>query len=49
MSNIEEKVKAIIVEQLDLDVDPSELNNNASFVDDLGAEKSRPFSRPLTT
>jgi len=38
MSNIEEKVKAIIVEQLDLDVDPSELNNNASFVDDLGAD-----------
>ncbi len=38
MSNIEEKVKAIIVEQLDLDVDPSELNDNASFVDDLGAD-----------
>ncbi len=38
MSTIEEKVKAIIVEQLDLDVDPSELNNNASFVDDLGAD-----------
>ncbi len=38
MSTIEEKVKAIIVEQLDLDVDPSELNDNASFVDDLGAD-----------
>jgi acyl carrier protein len=38
MSNIEEKVKAIIVEQLDLDVEPSELSNNASFVDDLGAD-----------
>ncbi len=38
MSNIEEKVKAIIVEQLDLDIDPSELNDNASFVDDLGAD-----------
>lgn len=36
MSNIEERVKKIIVEQLE--VDEAEVNNNASFVDDLGAD-----------
>lgn len=38
MSDIENKVKDIVVEQLDLDVNASELNNSASFVDDLGAD-----------
>ena len=38
MSDIESKVKDIVVEQLDLDVSASELNNSASFVDDLGAD-----------
>ena len=38
MSDIENKVKEIVVEQLDLDVSASELNNSASFVDDLGAD-----------
>lgn len=38
MSDIEKRVKDIIVEQLDLDVDVSELNNGSSFVDDLGAD-----------
>ncbi|KLV11442.1 MULTISPECIES: acyl carrier protein [Photobacterium] len=36
MSNIEERVKKIIVEQLG--VDESEVKNEASFVDDLGAD-----------
>ena len=38
MSDYEKRVKDIIVEQLDLDVDVSELNNSSSFVDDLGAD-----------
>ncbi|MCB1583371.1 MAG: acyl carrier protein [Marinicella sp.] len=38
MSDVESKVKEIVVEQLDLDVDASELSNSASFVDDLGAD-----------
>ncbi len=38
MSDIEKRVKDIIVEQLDLDIDVSELNNGSSFVDDLGAD-----------
>ena len=38
MSDIEKSVKEIIVEQLDLDIDASELNNSSSFVDDLGAD-----------
>ena len=38
MSDIEKRVKDIIVEQLDLDVESSELNNDSSFVDDLGAD-----------
>ena len=38
MSDVENKVKEIVVEQLDLDVDASELSNSASFVDDLGAD-----------
>ncbi len=38
MSDIEKSVKEIIVEQLDLDIEVSELNNSASFVDDLGAD-----------
>ncbi len=36
MSTIEERVKKIIVEQLG--VDESEVKNEASFVDDLGAD-----------
>ena len=36
MANIEERVKAIIVEQLG--VEASEVKNEASFVDDLGAD-----------
>ena len=36
MSNIEEHVKKIIVEQLG--VDEAEVKNEASFVDDLGAD-----------
>ena len=36
MSNIEERVKKIIVEQLG--VDDAEVKNEASFVDDLGAD-----------
>ncbi|MFB6434622.1 MAG: acyl carrier protein [Candidatus Malihini olakiniferum] len=36
MSTIEERVKKIIVEQLG--VKPVEVVNNASFVDDLGAD-----------
>ncbi|EAS65097.1 MULTISPECIES: acyl carrier protein [Photobacterium] len=36
MSNIEERVKKIIVEQLG--VDEAEVKNESSFVDDLGAD-----------
>ncbi|MDP2544930.1 acyl carrier protein [Photobacterium damselae subsp. piscicida] len=36
MSNIEERVKKIIVEQLG--VDESEVKNESSFVDNLGAD-----------
>jgi acyl carrier protein len=36
MSNIEERVKKIIVEQLE--VDEAAVKNNASFVEDLGAD-----------
>lgn len=36
MSNIEERVKKIIVEQLG--VEDSEVKNAAAFVDDLGAD-----------
>jgi acyl carrier protein len=36
MSNIQERVKKIIVEQLG--VDESEVKNESSFVDDLGAD-----------
>ncbi|MGK2889147.1 MAG: acyl carrier protein [Candidatus Malihini olakiniferum] len=36
MSTIEEHVKKIIIEQLG--VKPEEVANNASFVDDLGAD-----------
>nr|2L0Q_A Chain A, Acyl carrier protein [Vibrio harveyi 1DA3] len=36
LSNIEERVKKIIVEQLG--VDEAEVKNEASFVDDLGAD-----------
>ncbi len=36
MSNIEERVKKIIIEQLG--VNESELQSEASFVDDLGAD-----------
>jgi len=38
MSDYEKRVKDIIVEQLDLDIDVSALNNSSSFVDDLGAD-----------
>lgn len=34
----ETKVKEIVIEQLDLDIELSELNNSSSFVDDLGAD-----------
>lgn len=36
MSNIESRVKAIIVEQLGVEID--EVKNEAHFVDDLGAD-----------
>ncbi len=36
MSNIEERVKKIVIEQLNVSED--EVSNNASFVDDLGAD-----------
>ncbi|MGF1713943.1 acyl carrier protein [Photobacterium chitinilyticum] len=36
MSNIEDRVKKIIIEQLG--VDEAEVKNEASFVDDLGAD-----------
>jgi acyl carrier protein len=36
MSTIEERVRKIVVEQLG--VKPEELSNDASFVDDLGAD-----------
>jgi acyl carrier protein len=36
MSNVEERVKKIVVEQLG--VKEEEVNNEASFVDDLGAD-----------
>ncbi len=38
MSDVENKVKEIVVEQLDLDVEVSDLSNSSSFVDDLGAD-----------
>lgn len=36
MSSVEERVKKIVVEQLG--VNEGEVNNNSSFVDDLGAD-----------
>lgn len=36
MSNVEERVKKIVVDQLGVKED--EVTNNASFVDDLGAD-----------
>ena len=36
MSDIEQRVKAIVIEQLG--VDESEVNNESSFIDDLGAD-----------
>jgi len=36
MSDIESRVKAVVAEQLDKDA--SEVNNDSSFVDDLGAD-----------
>ncbi len=36
MSNIEERVKKIVIEQLNVSED--EVSNNSSFVDDLGAD-----------
>lgn len=38
MSNVENKVKEIVIEQLDLDVEVADLSSTASFVDDLGAD-----------
>ena len=35
MSSIEERVKAVVSEQLDVSGD---IDNNASFIDDLGAD-----------
>ncbi|MCK5681560.1 acyl carrier protein [bacterium] len=35
--SVEEKIKEIIAEKLGLD-DASEINNEASFIDDLGAD-----------
>ncbi|CAC9503284.1 Acyl carrier protein [uncultured Gammaproteobacteria bacterium] len=35
MSSIEERVKAVVAEQLDMSGD---IDNNASFIDDLGAD-----------
>jgi acyl carrier protein len=35
MSSIEERVKAVVAEQLDAS---SDIDNNASFIDDLGAD-----------
>ncbi len=35
MSSIEERVKAVVAEQLDASGD---IDNNASFIDDLGAD-----------
>ncbi len=37
MADIESKVKEIIVEQLKVD-DPASVTNEASFIDDLGAD-----------
>ncbi len=42
MSTIEERVKKIIVEQLG--VKQEEVLNNASFVEDLGADSLTPLS-----
>ncbi|PID50562.1 MAG: acyl carrier protein [Proteobacteria bacterium] len=36
MSDIESRVKAIVAEQLGVDLE--EVNNNSSFVEDLGAD-----------
>ena len=36
MSNIEERVKKVVGEQLECDID--KLTNEASFIDDLGAD-----------
>lgn len=36
MSNVEERVKKIVAEQLDVKLD--KVTNDASFVDDLGAD-----------
>ncbi len=36
MSNVEERVKKIVIEQLDVSEDA--VNKSASFVDDLGAD-----------
>ncbi|MCF6262526.1 MAG: acyl carrier protein [Xanthomonadales bacterium] len=36
MSNIEKRVKKIVIEQLNVSED--EVSNNASFIDDLGAD-----------
>lgn len=36
MSNIEARVKKIVIEQLNVSED--EVSNNASFIDDLGAD-----------
>ncbi len=40
MSNVEERVKKIVVEQLDVGEDS--VTNEASFVDDLGADSLDP-------
>ena len=47
MSNLEERVKKIIVEQLG--VDEAEVKNEASFVDDLGADSLDDEAEKITT
>ena len=42
MSNVEERVKKIVVEQLDVSEDS--VTNEASFVDDLGADSLDPLN-----
>ena len=38
MSTIEERVKTVVCEQLQLSQAPEEIANDASFLDDLGAD-----------
>ena len=38
MDSIEDKVKVVIIEQLGLKGNAEDIDNNASFIDDLGAD-----------